>query len=112
MNAKTIGQAVRRGILAGALTGFVAGWGAFALGARPHASTASAARTDTGIATAVARQIPPFPKAPTLAAMPTPIAVATMTAVKADLPPAIPTLQPLPPLPNVQVSVHTTTRTS
>ncbi|HVB96757.1 MAG TPA: hypothetical protein VNG11_03415 [Chloroflexota bacterium] len=113
MNAKQIGQAVRRGVLVGALTGFLAGWVAFATNSGSQPTVVDAAvKSDGRLATVVAREVPPVPPAPTLAPLPTPIAALTASLKKAPPPPAIPTLQPLPPLPNVQVAVHTTTRTS
>lgn len=113
MNAKQIGQAVRRGVLVGALTGFLAGWVAFATNSGSQPTVVDAARKSDGrLAATVAREVPPVPPAPTLAPLPTPIAAQTASPRNVAPPPAIPTLQPLPPLPNLPVSVHTTTRTS
>lgn len=130
MNAKGVGQSVRRGILVGAAAGFLAGWGAFAVDGRVQSVAATSVGGSSMGHIVTVRDVPPPPRPPSLPPVPTPstfhIATAAGSAAPPPLPtiqplpalqkvqsvPALPKLQPLPALANIQTPPHAVTRTS
>lgn len=111
MNPKILGQSIRRGVVVGAVTGLLAGAGAFAANGRPQPA-APAMHPALEPAASVWSDVPPVPALPTLRPIPTVIGVQAAKQTNIAAPPPLPTLQPIPPLPPVSVAVHTTTRTS
>jgi|GEM_PF-5553454 len=110
MKSKSLGQSIRRGLVVGALAGFLAGWGAFAV--RNDGKSASAAPATVTSAPIPTPVLPSVPRPPTLAPIPT-VNVASQSGTAAlAAPAAVPTLQPIPTFPPVVVQSRAVTRTS
>ena len=112
MNAKSLGQSIRRGLVVGAMTGFLAGWGAFAVRDGGKATSASAAPATIATVPIATPALPPVPPAPSLAPIPTVSADNQSGATTLATPAPVPTLQPVPTLPPVSIQPRAVTRTS